>query len=52
MITINNPLVLFAGKLLGVGIELRIDHVDGVYTLCFEAQAIAWKYCKEWSHVG
>lgn len=52
MITLNNPLVIFAGKLLGVGVELRLDHVDGVWKLCFELQVIAWAYCKEWRRVG
>jgi len=49
MLTVNNPLVLFAGKLFGVGVELRLSHSDDSWLLCFEAEAVAWKYCKEWA---
>lgn len=48
MINLNNPLVLFSVKLLGIGIEISIEHVDGVYKLCAYAEAIAWSYCKKW----
>lgn len=48
MLSLNNPLVLVSAKILGVGIELRVEHVDGVKKLCFQVDAIAWSYCKEW----
>jgi hypothetical protein len=48
MLTLNNPLVLVSAKVLGVGIELRLEHVDGVRKICFQVDAIAWSYCKEW----
>ena len=52
MITLNNPLVLLAGKILGVGFELRFENTDGVKKLCLEVEAVAWSYCKEWSNAG
>lgn len=52
MLELNNPLVLLSGKLLGVGVELSVAHVDNVWSLCFEAEAVAWRYCKEWSRAG
>lgn len=52
MLTLNNPLVLISAKLLGIGIQITFDHVDGIYNLCFEAEAVAWKYCKEWTYVS
>ncbi len=48
MLSLNNPLVLVSAKILGVGIELRVEHVDGVKKLCFQVDVIAWSYCKEW----
>ena len=52
MFHLNNPLVLLAGKLLGVGVELRMARVDGTVVFCFEVEAVAWKYCKEWGNAG
>lgn len=46
---INNPLVLLSAKLLGLGVELSVEHTDGVCKLCFVIEAVAWSYCKEWS---
>jgi hypothetical protein len=48
MLTLNNPLVLVSAKLLGVGVELRVEHVDDVWHLCLDIEAIAWSYCKAW----
>ena len=45
---LNNPLVLIAGKILGVGFEIRFEHLDGVKKLCFQVEAVAWSYCKDW----
>lgn len=47
--TLNNPLSILSAKILGVGVELNIEHTDGTWTLCFIAEAIAWSYRKEWS---
>jgi hypothetical protein len=52
MVQLNNPLVLFAGKLLGIGVEVRFEHTDGTKKLCFEVEVVAWSYCKEWSRAG
>lgn len=52
MLTVNNPLVLISAKLFGVGIELSIHHVDGKYSLHFEAEAVCCRYSKEWSRAG
>ena len=46
--TLNNPLVLIGGKILGIGFELRFENVDGQKKLCFEVEAVAWSYCKSW----
>jgi len=49
--TINNPLVLISAKVFGIGIELSLHHVDNKWSLCFQVEAVAWSYCKEWSRV-
>ena len=46
--TLNNPLVLIAGKVLGVGFEIRFENNDGIKKLCFQVDAVAWSYCKGW----
>ena len=48
MITLNNPLVLIGGAVLGFGFSLHLDRVDGTTKLCFMVEAVAWSYCKEW----
>lgn len=45
---LNNPLVLIAGKILGIGFEIRYEDVDGTRKLCFQVDAVAWSYCKGW----
>ena len=46
--TLNNPLVLIAAKVLGVGFEIRFENTDGVRKLCIQVDAVAWSYCKDW----
>lgn len=45
---LNNPLVLIAGKILGVGFEIRYESFDGSNKICLQVEAVAWSYCKEW----
>lgn len=52
MLTLNNPLVLIAGKVLGVGFEISFEHTDGTKKFCIQVEAVAWSWCKEWAYVG
>lgn len=49
---LNNPLVLIAIKMLGIGVEVRVEHTTKEWKLCFEVEAVVWAYRKEWSRAG
>ncbi len=48
MITLNNPLVLIGGTVLGVGFKVYLEKHGEKYQVCFHVEAISWSYCKKW----
>ena len=50
--TLNNPLVLIAGQLFGIGFSIRYEKFEATKKICFQVDVIAWSYCKEFGNAG
>jgi hypothetical protein len=46
--TLNNPLSLLSAKILGVGVEIVVENVDGKVHLCVTINAVVWEKCWKW----
>ena len=46
--TLNNPLSVLSAKILGVGIEIFVENIDGKVHVCATVNAVVWERCWKW----
>lgn len=42
---LNDPLALVSLKLIGVGFDISLEKVAGIWHLCLTIDALAWSKC-------